>query len=105
MSDYVKQLENRIDELQQKVSRCEPAWATYRRSDYDTAHFLFFNRCLLAQCHKDPVTHYVTWTACVYNTLGSIDKTESKNNMKSLEEAKEWVTQIVYSKRDFGEAL
>jgi hypothetical protein len=97
--EYVKQLESHIEELEEKLAKCEPRWAKAEDKDQEK-YFLFTGRCLLAMCGRNSVTD--GWYGCLYNTLGSVDQTEDMPPVESLEEAKKWLIKRVFCKRLFG---
>lgn len=102
MNDYIKQLEDSNEELQQRLARCEPQWVRAEDAQIEK-YFLFFNRCLLAMVSK---SDNMGWSGTVYNTLGAVDQVESfvrtPGDKTTLEEAKATAEHIIYSKRAFG---
>ena len=99
MSDYTKQLESRIEELEAKLAIVEPRWARAEDKEQEK-YFLFTGRCLLAMCGRTSTTG--GWHGCLYNTLGAIDQTEDMPPVESLEEAQKWIMKRVFCKRLFG---
>lgn len=100
MDDYTKQLERRIEELQEQLTKNQLSWI--KHESQDDRYFIFFNRCLLAQCFDSHTNDRETWHVCIYSSLGSSDKTENGGMFETLEEAKAAALKIIYSPRDFG---
>jgi len=98
MDEYTKQLEQQIEELQQKLARVEPHWARAEDKNNEK-YFLFTGRCLIALCYRNSTDG---WGGCLYNTLGAVDQTEDMPPVESLEEAQKWIMKRLFCKRLFG---
>jgi hypothetical protein len=110
MDDYIKQLEEQIEDLQDKLAIYEPYW---QKGGNPSQMFFFFGRCLLAQYYfskkyepsessesHDPDEEIADepdqWRGIVYSTLGSMDLSEGCNR-KTEEEIKAWILERVFS--------
>lgn len=85
MTEYVTQLENQIDTLQERIATLEPIWEDGPNKDQ---RLLKFGNCIIANIYSN--SSETGWCAAVYGTLGAIDQCESYTAI-NREECIEWI--------------
>ncbi len=92
---YVKELEQQIEKLQQKLAKCEVLDFEWRHGPNQYQMHLMIGKCLIAQYFKSAGDK--TWNATVYNTERNISEYVT-TNVKTVAQAKKWIMDTIYGR-------
>jgi hypothetical protein len=92
---YVKELEDQIEQLQQKLAECEVRDFEWCHGPNQHQMHLHIGKCFIAQYFKS--ANGKTWNATVYNTQKNISEYVT-TEVKTAAQAKKWIMDTIYGR-------